>query len=82
MEQFVIEMSVPVEEGDVRSRELVRGWKAGNIWNIDEPGCFWKGLPELNLNKEGSRRSGGKQSKQRNMWAFLSMRQVGDKILS
>ena len=61
-------MSVAGEQGDVssmtlkswkeRSRELVRGWKAENIWNIDKTGCFWKGLPEVSLNKKGSRCSG------------------------
>ena len=79
--QNISTMSVAGEEGDVssmtleswkeRSRELVRGWKAENIWNIDETGCFWKGLPEVSLNKKGSRCSGGKQSKQRNTWAFF-----------
>jgi len=53
------------EEGDVcsmslegwkeRSRELVRGWKAENIGNIDDTGYFWKGLPEVSLIKNGSR---------------------------
>ena len=74
--QNISTMSVAGEEGDVsslkleswkeRSRELVRGWKPENIWNIDETGCFWKGLPEVSLNKKGSRCSGGKQ---RNTWA-------------
>ena len=63
--------SVTLESWKERSRELVRGWKPENIWNIDETGCFWKGLPEVSLNKKGSRCSGGKQSKQRNMWAFF-----------
>ena len=55
-----------------RLRELVRGWKAENIWNIDETaGCFWKGLPEVSLNKKRSKYSGGKESKQRNTWAFF-----------
>lgn len=80
--QSISTMSVAGEEGDVtsmtleswkeRSRELVRGWKAENIWNIDETGCFWKGLAEVGLNKkEGSRCSGGKQSKQRDTWSFF-----------
>ena len=80
--------SVVWEEGDVnsmtfeswkeKSRKLIRGRKPKNICNIDETGCFWKGLPEVSLNKKGSRCSGGKQSNQRNK----SMRQVGKKILS
>ena len=89
--QNICTMSVTGEEGDVnsltlesgkeKSRELIRGWKPENVWNIDETGCFWKSLPEVSLNKKG-RCSGGKQSKQRNTWAFLSMRQVGRTILS
>ena len=80
--------SVVWEEGDVnsitfeswkeKSRKLIRGRKPENICNIDETGCFWEGLPEVSLNKKGSRCSGGKQSNQRNK----SMRQVGKKILS
>ena len=60
--QNLCAMSVAGEEGDVnsmalkswkeRSRELIRGWKPENIWNIDETGCFWKGLPEVSLNKK------------------------------
>ena len=79
--QNISTLSVAGEEGDVssmtlkswkeRSRELVRGWKAENIWNIDKTGCFWKGLPEVSLNKKGSRCTDGKQSKQRNMRAFF-----------
>ena len=71
--QNISTMSVAGEEGDVssmtleswkeKSRELVRGWKAENIWNVDEIGCFWKGLPEVSLNKKGSWCGGRKQSK-------------------
>ena len=80
--------SVVWEEGDVnsmtfeswkeKSRKLIRRRKPENICNTDETGCFRKGLPEVSMNKKGSRCSGGKQSNQRNK----SMRQVGKKILS
>lgn len=74
-------MTVAGEEADVspqtlvswkeRSKELIRGWKPENVWNMDETGCFWKGLLDVSLSEEGKRCSGGKQSKQRNTWAFF-----------
>ena len=36
---------------------------------MDETGDFWKGLPDVSLTENGKRCSGGKQSKQRNIWA-------------
>ena len=38
---------------------------------MDETGCFWNGLPDVSLGEKGKRCSGGKQSKQRNTWAFF-----------
>ena len=74
-------MTVAGEEADVspqtlvswkeRSKELIRGWKPENVWNMDETGCFWLGLPDVSLSEKGKRCSGGKQSKQRNSWAFF-----------
>ena len=34
-------------------------------------GFFWRGLPAKSLNEKGKKRTGGKQSKQRNTWAFF-----------
>ena len=49
-------MSVAGEKADVRTktveswceraREITRGWKSENIWNMDETEVFWRGLLE------------------------------------
>ena len=74
-------MTVAGEEGDVRpetveswserAREITRGWNKEDVWNMDETGSFWRGLPEKSLDERGKRFSGGKKAKQRNTWAFF-----------
>ena len=74
-------MTVAGEDADVspqtlasqkgRSKELIKGWKPENVWNMDETGCFWKGLLDVSLSEKGKRCSGRNQSKQRNTWAFF-----------
>lgn len=44
-----------IESWDERAREVTKGWKPQNVWNMDETGCFWKGLPETRLNEKGQR---------------------------
>ena len=77
----ICNMSVAGEEGDVRpeiveswserAREITRGWKAEAVWNMDETGSFWRGLPEKSLSERGQRCRGGKKAKQRNTWTFF-----------
>ena len=77
----ICNMSVAGEEADVRgetveswherAREITRGWKPEYVWNMDETGAFWRGLPEKTLSEKGKRCSGGKKAKQRNTWAFF-----------
>ena len=77
----ICEMNVAGEEGDVsqatldswseRARELMAGYKAENVWNMDETGQFWKALPDKSLSERGKRCRGGKQAKQRLTWAFF-----------
>ena len=38
---------------------------------MDENGCFLKGLPDTSMKEKGTRGRGGKQAKQRNIWAFF-----------
>ena len=38
-----------VESWKERLHEIVEGYKAEDIWNMDESGCFWKALPEKGL---------------------------------
>ena len=82
-------MATAGEDGDVssetleswneREREITRGWKPDDVWNIDETGSFWKGLPDTSLNEKGKRCKGGKQAKQRNTWAFF-VNAAGEKM--
>ena len=60
-----------LESSKEGSKELIKGWQPENFWNMDETGCFWKGLPDVSLTENGKRCSGGKQSKQRNIWAYF-----------
>ena len=62
------------ESGDVsgetttwkeRIPELLIGYTAGNILNLDETGCFWCALPEHSFRKKVSQCEGGKKAKQR-----------------
>ena len=45
--------------------EILEGYTAQNIWNIDETGCFWRALPEKGLAEKGKACHGGKKSKLR-----------------
>jgi len=75
-------MKVYGESGDVsgetvvswkeRIPELLRGYSAKNIWNLDETGCFWRALPEYGFGKKGSLCKGGKKAKQRFTIALIA----------
>lgn len=54
-----------MESWNERAREITTGWNARNVWNMDEMGCFWGGLPEKTLEAKGRRCTGGKKAKQR-----------------
>ena len=54
-----------IESGNERARKITRGWKAEKIWNMDETGSFWRGLPEKTLSEKGRCCTGCKQAKQR-----------------
>ena len=69
------QMRISGESGDVsgqtieswkeRLPEILRGYSARNIWNIDETGCFWRAMPETGFGKKGSQCHGDKKAKQR-----------------
>ena len=44
-----------------RIPELLRGYSAENVWNLDETGCFWRALPEHGFGRKGSLCKGGKR---------------------
>ena len=58
----IFNMSMAGEEADVgektvescceRAREISKGWKPEDIWNMDETGTFWQGLPEKILSEK------------------------------
>ena len=52
-------------------RELCKGYRLKDIWNMDESGCFFKALPSKGLVQKGKKCEGGKKSKQRMIDAFL-----------
>ena len=54
-----------VESWKERLPEILHGYSANNIWNLDETGCFWRALPEHGFGKKGSLCKGGKKAKQR-----------------
>ena len=60
-----------MESWNERAREITTGWNARDVWNMDETGCFWRGLPEKTLDAKGRRCTGGKKAKQRLTWAFF-----------
>ena len=87
-QQNLHHMAIAGEDGDVkdetikswneRVREITRGSKPEDVWNMEETGSFWRGLSETSLNEKGRRCNGGKQAKQRNTWAF-SVNAAGEK---
>ena len=60
-----------MESWNERAREITAGWNTRDVWNMDETGCFWRGLPEKTLDAKGRRCTGGKKAKQRLAWAFF-----------
>ena len=65
-------MVVCGESGDVRGEtvdswkeslpELVQMYQQVDIWNVDENGCFWKGLPDKGLGQCSCQCRGGKKA--------------------
>lgn len=53
-----------MESWNERAREIATGWNARDVWNMDETGCFWRGLPVKTLDARGRRCTGGKKAKQ------------------
>lgn len=41
-----------LESWNERVREITRGWSPENVWNMDETGSFWRGLPDTTLNEK------------------------------
>ena len=54
-----------------RLPELLQGYKAEDICNLDETGCFWRASPKSGFGERGKKHSGGKKTKKRITIAFL-----------
>ena len=77
----ISEMKVAREEGvvsqetlssrDEHSRELMRWYEPRNVWNMDETGQVWRALPDKSLSECGKHCHGGKNSKERETWAYF-----------
>ncbi len=52
--------------------ELLQGFSSKDIYNLDETGFFWRGLPETGFGSKGSVCHGGKTSKQRLTIALIA----------
>ena len=65
------QMRVCGESGDVRGKtieswkerlpEILEGYGAEDVWNMDESGIFWKALPDYGFGRKGSQCKGGKK---------------------
>ena len=51
-----------VDSWKERLPELLQGSSSKNIYNLDETGFFWRGLPETGFGTKGSACHGGKKS--------------------
>ncbi|PFX29968.1 tigger transposable element-derived protein 6-like [Stylophora pistillata] len=61
-----------IESWNGQVRKFIRGWKPEDVWNMDETGSFWRGLPETSLNNKRKQCNiGGKQANQRTTWVFF-----------
>ena len=53
--------------------EIVEGYKAEDIWNMEESGCFWKALPDKGLAQKGKSCKGSKKANNEEQLLFSSM---------
>ena len=60
-----------VESWKERLPELLEGYDAKDVWNIDETGCFWRALPEKGFAQKKTACKGGKKAKERMTIAFV-----------
>lgn len=61
-----------IEAWQERLKVLLKGYKAEDIWNEDETGCFFRALPEKSLSERKKECRGGKKSKERITVAFVA----------
>ena len=69
--KFVDVRSDTDESWKERRPEILQGYKAEDIWNVDETECFWKALPDKGLGQIKTECKGCKKSKHRVTIAFF-----------
>ena len=55
-----------------RLPEIIDGYDAKDVWNLDETDCYWRALPEKGFAEKGKEYKGGKKAKQRVTIAFIA----------
>ena len=75
------QLKVCGESGDVsgatvdswkkRLPQILEGYDACDIWNLDETGVFWRALPDKGLSEQAKQCRGGKKCKQRLTVTFI-----------
>ena len=48
-----------------RLPEILQGYEKGDIWNLNETGCFWNAPPDRGFGESQKECKGGKKCKQR-----------------
>ena len=61
-----------VEGWHERVQSFMVGYKAEDVWNEDETGCFYRALPEKTLGEKKKECKGGKKAKERLTIAFFA----------
>ena len=64
--------SATVSSWKERLSVITEGYKAEDIYNLDETGCFWRALPEKGFGQRGKQCKGGKKSKHRFTIALMA----------
>jgi transcriptional regulator with XRE-family HTH domain len=68
-----------VEDWKKNASQLLSNFRLEDVWNFDETGLFWKGLPNRSLVERGSKSKGGKLAKER-LTIGLLCSSVGEKF--
>jgi hypothetical protein len=68
-----------VENWQQSLKVMLEGYEPKDIFNCDETGLFWRGLPTKTLAKKGEEAKGGKLAKER-LTVLLACSAVGEKL--
>ena len=69
-----------VEGWHERLKSIMMGYKAEDVWNEDETGCFYRALPDKSLSEKKKECKGGKKSKERLTIAFFANAAGGNEL--